>query len=832
MNYRETDSGDRQPGRSLAVAALWLAVAAPLAGRPAPTPSPLQVHERLRSQLHQGQDVSAAVAEWTRETGDHSFDGLSRFSPLNREALSKQLEALAHWDGGRLQEALETYQRAASIAEAADNPTEAVFCGYYEAEILAQQNRYAESLSRIDRALAGASRNPSPKPYLEALLLQSRGYALWLMDQLPASIQAFGEAQRRWSRLHFPHATAANWNNLAGLHEDLGFAARAESCYRMALETADRDVFPEIRLQIHANFSLFLLDQGRRREALEQFELARHWEAANPFEFLLLRRRLFRDDDSKRRLQSLPAPTESDRIERLLALAETEDDFESAAELFREVLKRSRRGPHQRWHRLAARKLGRLYEARGDFPQAAELYRLALRRQEEWNRTEIIFPYSRVSNAAFDGWVRCLVALGRPRLAWSEIQKRLARSRSRARSLMNSPPGATSPEDPIDRFVEAVKLDAAADGGPPVLGPPPSLPSIPKPRGHCTLEMWPDQSRIFVWIANRAGFHFRVLDMGRPVSDSVSEVVDAFFQAVESLPPRPDERALRRLHRRMLQPLLPLLDSRNLLFVGHKELESLPIEMLLDEDGRFLLESFNVSYLPQARPETRLLTADGRPLVVLPDSSRLSGALRERQFFRENFPDARLANRLETLEDARARWIHVSSHLDLEPDLWIASSIAGGWSLSSLLRPRFSCRLLSLGVCDGGNSHRWGSPYWLNLAELLLTRKIEALLVSRWKMDELSSRIFLDFYRLCKTGLPMDQALTEARRGFLRTKLERGDASAPGEHPFFWAGISYVGPPGLRLYPEAEVSPTVLWLAPLAALALLVAWRGRLRHCR
>jgi CHAT domain-containing protein len=178
------------------------------------------------------------------------------------------------------------------------------------------------------------------------------------------------------------------------------------------------------------------------------------------------------------------------------------------------------------------------------------------------------------------------------------------------------------------------------------------------------------------------------------------------------------------------------------------------------------------------------------------------------QFFSKYFPKAKFLSSLDSFEALEARWIHLSSHLDWDPLFWQSSrlgSAADRLTVAHLLQKPLRCSLLSLGVCDAGNGFDGITPFWMGLAEAFLTNGAQSLLVSRWKMDHLSSRIYLDFYRLAREGLSMDQALSNARRSFRETVLTRGHSRHSGDHPFFWAGISYVGWPGTSLCPDSGI---------------------------
>jgi CHAT domain-containing protein len=230
---------------------------------------------------------------------------------------------------------------------------------------------------------------------------------------------------------------------------------------------------------------------------------------------------------------------------------------------------------------------------------------------------------------------------------------------------------------------------------------------------------------------------------------------------------------LKYLYSHLIEPLEKFFDSRKVLFIGHKELQSLPLGMLLDHHNQFLVERYHFSYLPSAnwrfdRPQPTLSS----PSLVVPASPPdLPEIKREQVFFQGLFPDLQVTRKWERQNLVAARWIHISNHFRLDKRLWLTSGFPTDQeelNILQMLQVPLACSLLSLGSCDLGNSYSSGSPYWLGFAELFLNRGVRALLVSRWSLDDLASEIYRDFFGLAREGLPMDEALSQAKRGFMR----------------------------------------------------------------
>jgi hypothetical protein len=317
-----------------------------------------------------------------------------------------------------------------------------------------------------------------------------------------------------------------------------------------------------------------------------------------------------------------------------------------------------------------------------------------------------------------------------------------------------------------------------------------------------------------------------VLTLSKEVQELIRSIVSRYHANRFSLPFHPTARSLQLVYSSLFRPIERLIPTRRVLIIPHKELQPIPFELATGNSQSGVSSDFVLSYLPC--PD-EILNGNhpvmGDPLLFMPETfSNRPGAKLEEAFFRKTFPQLRVMRRLAPGKPLIARWIHSSTHFQLNRDLWPVSTFENsGQKLSvlELLRGDIRCELFSFGVCDTANSHGFDSPFWLGLAELLLVGGSQSLVMSRWQLDEASSQIFIDFYRFCRDGLSMDEALHLARLRFLKAHVTRLQTSHAGSHPYFWAGVIYVGRPGKRLYlprPREESATLVLMMAAFWAL--------------
>lgn len=842
-SFQERDPPHRLTSTWLAVSLLaTFLVGATLASPAAPTTtryrtSPLLFHRYLREAFTSGQDVGANVRAVVQTTGDHSFDSLLVHSRRKDKAFRQQFVAWKAWEAKDYAQAVQLYAKAAQQFLQEDAHSEVAFTLYYIAEIYTEQQNFSEGLRWLNRALEVV--DSVNCPYLEALIFQSQGYSFWFLDQLQASVRTFSFALERWNQIDYGPGITASWGNLASLYEELRLWNRAQRGYEEALRSSNNSTDAEIRFYLHANYAQFLHGRQDTSRALDHLNEARKLRQVSSEEFRILECQIAGWEGCAQEIISFHPSLPTLRVEKALLLARyfrSRGDSSRSHSYFNQALVESQRQDLPHLARKTALEFGLLLEANGQYERAAHLYSQTLNEQENLFVPEFALPYSRTASPLFDGWIRCLIRLRRQEEAWQQIQRWAWLRREKAKRFRESKLRIERIADELQQFGAAGKLET----GSALVRRWEDLPRTnwPIPEGFTILEMWPDKERIFVWVIRSSGRVFRELHLTSDVSTSITAVVEPLFQTTNSLPTVPPPHHLQELYADLFRPVQDLLTSRAVLFIGHRELQNLPLEMLQNEKGTHLLDLYEISYLPSVHyltfQERRVL---GEPLFLAPDSfPALHQVRREEHLFRSLFPNLQVIRAMEMEEPVDAQWIHVSTHFRLDDRFWWASGFGHGRgeiNLFQFLRNPLSTPLLSLGVCNAANSYASDSPYWLGLSELFLTQGVGAMVVSRWRMDELSSPIYGDFYARCKQGIPMDQALSQARRSFFGKTLRRSGNRVRGKHPFFWAGITYVGPPGKRLYESSSSPQTLLlfclsfWLLGLVAI-IVKTTRARL----
>ncbi len=267
---------------------------------------------------------------------------------------------------------------------------------------------------------------------------------------------------------------------------------------------------------------------------------------------------------------------------------------------------------------------------------------------------------------------------------------------------------------------------------------------------------------------------------------------------------------LSRLHHKLLGPVADLLPNfKKLIIVPHGPLHYLPFHALFNQ-GTYLLESHEISYLPGANflryvqsnptPEEDTLFIGHTYGGLLPntlDETRNIAALWGTQSISEENASLDLIKEV----GPRCKVIYLATHGDFRPDnpLFSGLALADGWLTTlDIFNLKLHASLVTLSACDTGQSVIGGGDELLGLMRAFLSAGAASMILSLWAVEDRSTAILMEnFYR----GLIRDQtkgkALQNAQRFFInKPDSVSKEASPDYTHPYFWAPFMLVGDPG------------------------------------
>jgi len=389
----------------------------------------------------------------------------------------------------------------------------------------------------------------------------------------------------------------------------------------------------------------------------------------------------------------------------------------------------------------------------------------------------------------FNEAISLLMDAGRFDLAW-EISER-----SRARALLDMmrnrvrlAHGTATYADPYSKPTKVVDLVSRLKPGEAVVG------------YHVLRD------RSFAWVIRSAGTKAVVIDVGRK---DLSREIQAYRDAVVEDRSNSSELGAR-LYERLIRPL-SLVSGEAVTILPHDALHYLPFQAL-KADGKFLVESVAVSYVPSGGAFVELAgrpgTDKGRFFALgNPDLGKaelaLPGAEREVAALAGMFPAAEAYYRKDATRErfvggiAGARLVHVAAHgsvdaLDpLYSKLYLAASpgLSGTLEAKDVYAMKFDgTALVALSACETGlGKVSNGDEVW-GFTRSFLSAGAPALLVSLWPVSDESTELLMKkFYTELNKGGGAARSIQRAQLEVMRDKRFAS--------PFFWAAFNLVGSP-------------------------------------
>ena len=267
-------------------------------------------------------------------------------------------------------------------------------------------------------------------------------------------------------------------------------------------------------------------------------------------------------------------------------------------------------------------------------------------------------------------------------------------------------------------------------------------------------------------------------------------------------------RLLQKLYDLLVAPVASLLPSSGYLtIVPYGPLHSLPFHALYD-GSRFLIEDFQVNYLPASSILTQLsthetdqyknLTGTGQPLVLGYSGNRhLQYALEEAKSVATLLggkcyleSEATITRLIEQAPGSPV--IHLATHGQSRLDAPNFSSVllADGQlnAIDAFSLNLQGCELVTLSGCETGLALSGGGDEQLGLGRAFLAAGATSLVMSLWSVeDNATSELMKLFYQHLLNGESKVQALRLAQSSLLNR------TSSIYTHPYFWASFRLVG---------------------------------------
>lgn len=329
----------------------------------------------------------------------------------------------------------------------------------------------------------------------------------------------------------------------------------------------------------------------------------------------------------------------------------------------------------------------------------------------------------------------------------------------------------------------------------------------------------------FIFLVTRSGFEWAE---SPATTETLDLVVQDYISSLKRIAPLDEltEKA-HAIYRYLIGPIEGRLgDGKQLCIVPDKTLHFLPFAALVDESGKYLINSYRLTYTPSASVLVRCITearakgtsgtekilAVGNPLFNKAkfQLDELLEAEREAKISSEYYVERVVLCKEEaTRETVREALMdcdvaHLSLHCLVEEKTpWLAALVLaesraeendpasednGLLYLSDIYRmslPRM--RLVILSACESGLGQYYRGEGIVSLVRPFLALKVPTVIATLWSVDSpATAKLMIDFHReRKKNNLGAGDALRNAQLEMVKTPSY--------QHPYYWAPFIMVG---------------------------------------
>jgi len=475
------------------------------------------------------------------------------------------------------------------------------------------------------------------------------------------------------------------------------------------------------------------------------------------------------------------------------------------------------------WRAAARRKLGKLGNPGG----ALEDLLLAMRQVEEMRSNLVSYDFTKRGFSNLFGDITTLAIdmlheAGRHQESFEIAEQ--ARARAFLDLLADKQDEGSPITDRFPRLAALTAIPAIASTSKQQAATASEMAAIASRLGSVVVSYWTAPEAVWIWATSPSG---RISGFR---SNASASALRALLKRASSRKGPPDTDALRSLHRLLIAPVQPLLPKQGvplLTLIPHGALFEVPFAALVDERGRYLVETHAIHFAPSvaafgllaARPRLQgapmLLVGDivkpprlpgGKPLPPLRRS-----AAEIRSIAAVSGKAALLQRELASLEQVReasqsGSVLHFAGHAvvdnDRPFDSFLALSNGEKLTVRSIYGMNLKAHLVTLSSCRGA-SGAISADGVLSLARGLFHAGAASVLASVWDVsDESTERMMPRFYQSLRRSGNKASALREAqlylvnelRHGRISLETAAGPAVLP-EHPALWAGFQLQGEP-------------------------------------
>jgi len=319
------------------------------------------------------------------------------------------------------------------------------------------------------------------------------------------------------------------------------------------------------------------------------------------------------------------------------------------------------------------------------------------------------------------------------------------------------------------------------------------------------IEYWVSEEKLVIWVITRDNLHTVITDI------PASHIRQSVVMCRRLLLPGAGDAyigRLKNLYQNLLSPIELLISQyENLGIIPHGELHFLPFQALINNNDQYLIEKFNIFYIPSISVYEQCLKkreivnnqflAMALGNIALGEFSALPGTTKEVRDISRHFPEGTTLFELETTESYLKNYsdqyqiLHLATHgllNSLQPMysyLLFAPTETddGQLTVHEVFGLDLNARLVTLSACQTGLGDISNGDELIGLSRAFLYAGTPAVIVSLWSVaDDPTALLMTRFYEHMKQN-SLQEALTLAQRDVLKQY----------KNPFFWAPFQLIG---------------------------------------
>lgn len=314
------------------------------------------------------------------------------------------------------------------------------------------------------------------------------------------------------------------------------------------------------------------------------------------------------------------------------------------------------------------------------------------------------------------------------------------------------------------------------------------------------VEYYYEGDDLYAFIVTREAVKAVKLD-GTKMVDEIRQLRAALKQPQSKLYVTPSQK----LYARLIKPIEPSLNHKQLLIVAHGALHYLPFNAL-QSGNEYVIDRYSLRQLPSASVLQFLkgrqaasspgVLALGNPDLGNPKYD-LKCAQEEVTSIAKGFPQAKVLVRKEATKTAfktlgpQFSYLHFATHGKFDPDKALNSGLLlakdaqsdGFLTLGELYSMRLNADLVTLSACETGLGKISNGDDVVGLTRGFLYAGSNTIVASLWEVDDQA------------TSFLMEEFYTDLKKGNKREALRQAQLATKKkyEHPFYWAAFQLTG---------------------------------------